>query len=538
MSLKVRLIILLGVLTVVFLTSLQIIRKLKLDISAEQQRESLIASKLELKKWIDLTNQPLNRFVADFATWSELATFLRQPDPRWAENNLKSNLTNYSSHVLWIMDGNGRVIYSAQATPDPPLPPPALFRDWLERSGRTPKDSFFTESRDGVLEIWCRPIPAADAGEPKAGFLVIGQLWNDRRLITLGRLVESELQLAPPRQPETRINTLPLLDARGDPLRVLIMASPGSDPTGYLNHDSAVIYLFISFVLLVVVALWIVVRSWILQPLDRIGQSLAQQSAAPLSPFMNEATEMGRLAQLVATSFKQKAALEQEILERKRSEAALRESENQVRQSMDQRNRLARDLHDGVIQSIYAAGLGLESALTQMNKDPEGARSRLQHCRQSLNEIIREVRGFIGGMEQTEPPQRGFARELAVLTRTLQALWPAKINASIDESAARLLTPFQESQALQICRECISNAVRHGNARKIDIGLENNQGQGRLRIRDDGGGFDPAERRESGSGLANLEARARELRGELQLLSRRGEGCTVTILFPLTPASP
>jgi signal transduction histidine kinase len=316
------------------------------------------------------------------------------------------------------------------------------------------------------------------------------------------------------------------------------MASPGSDLTGYLNHDSAVIYLFISFVLLVVGALWIVVRSWILQPLDRIGQSLAQESAAPLSPFMNEPTEMGRLAQLVATSFKQKAALEQEILERKRSEAALRESENQVRQSMDQRNRLARDLHDGVIQSIYAAGLGLESALTQMNKDPEGARSRLQHCRQSLNEIIREVRGFIGGMEQTEPPQRGFARELAVLTRTLQALWPAKINASIDESAARLLTPFQESQALQICRECISNAVRHGNARKIDIGLENNQGQGRLRIRDDGGGFDPAERRESGSGLANLEARARELRGELQLLSRRGEGCTVTILFPLTPASP
>lgn len=284
-----------------------------------------------------------------------------------------------------------------------------------------------------------------------------------------------------------------------------------------------------------VIALWLAVRVWILRPLDQIGLSLAQNNPAPIRPLLSDRSELGRIAQLIESSFLQQSSLTREIEERKRTELALRDSEAQVRHSLELRGRLARDLHDGVIQSIYAAGLGLESATSQLDKDPEGVRSRLQLCRQSLNDVIREVRGFINGIEPDEMHQRGFAQELSVLTRTMQALWSVQITAQVDPVVAASLGPVQEINALQICRESISNAVRHGKARTLELSLGVENGTGVLKVRDDGCGFDLAGGRGRGSGLGNLETRAAEMGGRLHLHSRPGQGCMVTVTFLLGP---
>jgi signal transduction histidine kinase len=271
----------------------------------------------------------------------------------------------------------------------------------------------------------------------------------------------------------------------------------------------------------------------VLGPLDSISESLSRNNPAAIAPLLGEKTELGRVAQLVETAFRQKADLGREIEEHRRTEDALRASEARLRQALDLRARLARDLHDGVIQSIYAAGLGLEGAVTQLEKDPEGARVRLQLCRQSLNEVIREVRGFISGIEPEALHHQGFDQELAALVRTMQALWPTLINTQSDPAVVAQLTPTQEMHALQICRESISNAVRHGGARTIEIQLHAHAGGAVLRIRDNGRGFDPAAQRGAGSGLGNLAARARELGGQLQLESQSGRGTTVAVTFPL-----
>lgn len=534
MSIKVRLALLLGVLSIAFLVSLQSLRTMERTRAEQFRRESLEDNRLTLLKWISLTNQPLRRFAQDFAQWDAIADFISRPNNDWAEANLRRNLPNYTAHALWVVDANGELIYSTQEIPGPPLPLPPKALPWVRRSGRKPSDSFFSDSRDGPLEVWCVPIdPSPGLGVNPQGYLVVSKLWNASHLALLSRVAEMDLLLAPPDQQSDPLGRLTLPDADGKPLLHLVMRQPEPDFRESVARDAVAAYLFIAFGLLVVVSLWLAVRRWILRPLDLIGRSLAQGNPESIRALLPDQTELGRIAQLVESSFLQKTALEREIEERRRTETALRDSEAQVRHSLELRGRLARDLHDGVIQSIYAAGLGLESAMSQLDKEPEVVRPRLQFCRQSLNDVIREVRGFINGIEPEELHQRGFAQELAILTRTMQALWPVQINARVDPATAPRLSPVQEINALQISRECISNAVRHGGARTIEVVLGEENGAGYLKVRDDGQGFDPAAIRGNGSGLGNLETRAGEMGGSLHLDSKPGRGCLITVTFTI-----
>lgn len=533
-SLKVRLALLLGVLLVAFLASLQLLRTSERNRADQLQRESLAANELLLRKWIDLANQPLRRFVQDFSQWDALVAYTLKPDPSWAETNLRPNLAVYEAHALWVFDKNGSLLYSSQANPGPALPPPepAALR------ANNPGGSFFAESRDGLLEVWQHPIASPSSGSAPGGWLLLARLWGGKHLAALGQLSEAELLLVPADQPPAkeivgREIRLPLPGYDGRPVRQLVVRQALTDFSVTLARDTWVAYLFLGFGILVVLALWLAVRQWVLRPLDHIGESLRRNDPALIRSLIGERTELGRIAQLVESSSRQQSTLEREIEDRKRTEDALRDSEARLRHALDLRARLARDLHDGVIQSIYAAGLGLEGAMTQMEKDAKGARERLQLCRQSLNDVIREVRGFISGIEPEALHHQGFDQELTALVRTMQALWPVVINVQTDPKVVTRMTPTLELHALQICRECISNAVRHGGAREINIHLGEEAGAAFLRVRDNGRGFNPAAPARMGSGLGNLAARARELGGQLNIESRPGGGATFTVTFPL-----
>ncbi len=536
-SLKVRLALLLGVLLIAFLAALQTLRSTERSRAEQLQRESLAANELLLRNWLDLTNQPLRRFVQDFSEWDALAAFATQPDPSWAEANLRPNLDSQNAHALWVLDPNGRPLYSAQAVPGPALPPPSL----AALRANKPGVSFFTESRDGLLEIWQSPIVSPDSEKSPAGSLLLARLWNAAHLGTLGQLSDAELLLVPADQPSgpegtVRETRLSLPDAEGRPVRQLVVRQALPDFTTTLTRDTFAAYLFLAFGILVVLALWLAVRQWVLRPLDRIGESLRRNDPALIQPLIEDRTELGRVAKLIESSSRQQSTLEREVQDRRRTEEALRDSETRLRHSLDLRARLARDLHDGVIQSIYAAGLGLEGAMTQMEKDAEGARARLQLCRQSLNDVIREVRGFISGIEPEALHHQGFDQELNSLVRTMQALWPVVIDVQTDPNIVARMTSTLELHALQICRECISNAVRHGGAREISIRLGSEADMVFLRVRDNGRGFNPAAPARTGSGLGNLAARAHELGGQLHIDSRPGGGATFTVTFPFPRA--
>jgi signal transduction histidine kinase len=526
MSIKVRMTLLLGLLLAAFLGTFQYLRHSEHARLTILRSESRYIALQTLQQWINLANQPLQRFVRDFSEWPEMAAFVTRPDAAWAEANLRPNLAQYEVHALWVTDAGGQLLHSVQQQSGPPLPLPAAIAG---------KQHHFVESRDGLLEIWHQPIEPASSGGTPRGWLVAARWWSPRFLATLSRLSEMHLQLVPANGPVDDPDSLllPLRDAGDAPLRQLQTTLPGPDFAEALAADTLAVRVLLLFGLLVIATAWLGVQQWVLRPLAQVSRSLAQEDIAPIASLQRETNELGQVARLVGTSFAQRQDLQRENEERKRAELALRTSEELVRRSLELRARLARDLHDGVIQSIYAAGLGLESAMSDMDRDPAAARTRLSHCRQSLNGVIREVRGFISGLEPEQMHRHGFAQELEALARTMQALWPVRIVPKVDARAASRLGIGQEVHALQIARECISNAIRHGEAKKVLITLALTDDQGVLTVRDDGRGFDPDKTAGQGSGLQNLASRAREMGGSLQLDSRPGRGSSIIITFPL-----
>jgi signal transduction histidine kinase len=538
MSIKVRMTLLLGLLLVAFLGVMQFLRRGEETRLEELRQDSVQTSLQTLQQWISLANQPLQRFVRDFSEWPELVNFLDRRDPAWAEANLHQNLGTYEAHALWILNAKGDLVYSTQQHAGPPLPPPATVADLTALTGAGARRLLFAESRDGLLQVWGEPIAPDDAGNNPRGWLIVARWWSPRFLATLGRLAEMQVQLVPA---GTAANDsshllLPLPDVRGTTLRQLQTTLRRPDFAESLAADTLAVRMLLLFGLLVIAGVSLGVQQWVLRPLRQITHSLAHEDPSYLNKLQREDNELGRVARLVTTSFDQRQALVRENEERRRAEHALRKSEEQVLRSFELRARLARDLHDGVIQSIYAAGLGLESAMSELESSPVAARTRLAHCRQSLNGVIREVRGFISGLEPEQMQRHGFAQELAALATTMQALWPVRIVPKVDPGVAGRLSIGQEVHALQIARECISNALRHGSAKKVLITLTQAAERAVLTVRDDGSGFDPQQAAGLGSGLQNLASRAREMGGSLRLDSQPGRGSAITITFPLQEA--
>jgi signal transduction histidine kinase len=167
-----------------------------------------------------------------------------------------------------------------------------------------------------------------------------------------------------------------------------------------------------------------------------------------------------------------------------------------------------------------------------LREEPVSAERRIEAVQQTLNQTIREVRGFINGLEPETRGEIPFAQALRALVTTLQSFHGVPIVLETPGGKATALTPAEEVHALQIVREAVSNALRHGQPKSVTVSLQQKAGERRLSIRDDGRGFDPNEiERRGHSGLANLAARANEIGGRLTVESAPGKGTRVILTF-------
>lgn len=201
--------------------------------------------------------------------------------------------------------------------------------------------------------------------------------------------------------------------------------------------------------------------------------------------------------------------------------------------AVEERERIGQDLHDGIIQSIYATGLGLEECARLAEEAPHEVKPRVEAAIAGLNAVIRDVRSYIVGL-QPEPLQAwGLGRSLAHVTRglALNALLQATVD--VEPGLDGDLSAEQTGQLFQICREALANVVRHAQASRISLTLRRDDGAVVLAVEDDGVGFDPAEPVGAGHGLRNMAERARRLGGELDVRSRRGQGTRVGVRVPL-----
>ena len=250
-------------------------------------------------------------------------------------------------------------------------------------------------------------------------------------------------------------------------------------------------------------------------------------------PFAIARSEIGTLARLAETSGAQSAALDRKRDVRRLAEEDAELQQHLLAQSLEEKIRLGRDLHDGIIQSLYAVGLTLESVRAIVKSDPEDADRRLEQTRTSLNNAIRDVRAYIGGLTPANLRRSDFARAIGSLLAELSASREAQLDVNIDEEAAARLTPDQSIEALQIVREAASNALRHGGASRITERVHQSDREICLLVQDNGGGFDASSRRDGGHGLGNMQARAERLGASLRVTSRPGEGTRVIAILPI-----
>lgn len=250
-------------------------------------------------------------------------------------------------------------------------------------------------------------------------------------------------------------------------------------------------------------------------------------------PFAAVRTEMTTLASLAKSSVAQGEELSRERDVRRRAEEDAQLKQQMLTQSLEEKIRLGQDLHDGIIQSLYAVGLTLESVRELVRTDPVEADRRLEKIRAGLNETIHDVRAYITGLAPDNLRRGGFSRALDNLLAELGAGRPARFDVQIDGDAAALLSPDQSLQALHIAREAVSNALRHGGASVVTLRMHKSDHEVCLLIQDNGSGFNPAATRDGGHGLMNMRARAKTLGATLRVTSQPAEGSRVLATLPI-----
>jgi signal transduction histidine kinase len=255
-------------------------------------------------------------------------------------------------------------------------------------------------------------------------------------------------------------------------------------------------------------------------------------------PFAATRSEVSTLASLAKTSVAQGEELSRERDVRRRAEEDAQLKQQLLTQSLDEKIRLGQDLHDGIIQSLYAVGLTLESVRELVKQDPAEADRRLEKTRAGLNDTIREVRAYITGLAPENLRRSGFAHALEALLVELGAGRNARFDVQIDGDAAALLSPDQSLHALQIAREAVSNALRHGGASVVTLKMHKSEREVCLLIQDNGRGFNPGRARDGGHGLLNMQARARSLGATLNVTSHPAEGARVLATLPILHPSP
>ncbi|MCP5095887.1 MAG: GAF domain-containing sensor histidine kinase [Chloroflexi bacterium] len=201
---------------------------------------------------------------------------------------------------------------------------------------------------------------------------------------------------------------------------------------------------------------------------------------------------------------------------------------------IEERTRIGMDLHDGIIQSIYAVGLTLESSRFAMKEDIGEADQLLENAIDALNGTIRDIRNFI--LDLRPHRFRGNLRQgLARLIREFQANAMIIVTLTAPEgSFSNLPTPIARAVFLT-SQEALANVARHARATEVQFDVVRTSTYLSITIADNGQGFDlETKKNRLGHGLSNMQARMEELGGRFLITSPVNQGTSITLEMPLT----
>lgn len=194
---------------------------------------------------------------------------------------------------------------------------------------------------------------------------------------------------------------------------------------------------------------------------------------------------------------------------------------------IEERQRLARELHDAVSQQLFAISMTATAVGRTMEKDWERAKRQVQLIEEMAAVAQSEMRALLLHLRPVHLDGKNLGQALQALIGELAQKVPMKITLEIDETIG--LDPQAEDHLFRIAQEALSNTLRHSKADSMDIRLVRYGGQVRLTLRDNGIGFDPEEKKQASYGLLTMEERVHEIGGTFHLMSEPGRGTTIDI---------
>ncbi|WP_329102602.1 GAF domain-containing sensor histidine kinase [Micromonospora sp. NBC_01699] len=247
-----------------------------------------------------------------------------------------------------------------------------------------------------------------------------------------------------------------------------------------------------------------------------VGLVIIEADAATAYP----ATVVGRV-----TALTRPAAL--------RLEAALLFDEVRSLATNEERQRLAREIHDGVAQELVMVGYGIDNAMATLPEGAEETAGELRTLRGEVTRVIQELRLSLFELRSEVDRHGGLAAAMAEYARTVGASGGLRVHLSLDESTARL-PAATEAELLRIAQEAITNARKHAGASNLWVTCAVDPPYAQIEVSDDGHGI--ADQRPDGRyGLAIMAERAERIRGRLEIRPRHPSGTTVAVVLGTTP---
>lgn len=198
---------------------------------------------------------------------------------------------------------------------------------------------------------------------------------------------------------------------------------------------------------------------------------------------------------------------------------------------IEDRERIARDLHDSIIQELFALGLALQAAVPLVTSDPDEVQARIESATDKLDETIAALRRYIFDLRPPMWATADLRRTLADVVGRLSAPHAADVRLDVTGDTRRLGQAVFDA-VVALVTEGLSNAVRHAEPEVVQITVRAGDTQVLVRIEDDGAGFDGASP-SSGMGLVNMRSRVEELDGSFAVTSAPESGTIVQAAIPI-----
>jgi signal transduction histidine kinase len=197
---------------------------------------------------------------------------------------------------------------------------------------------------------------------------------------------------------------------------------------------------------------------------------------------------------------------------------------------IEERTRMARELHDAVSQKLFSLRLTAQAAAALARKDPERAAREIERVERMAGEALAELRAVIVELRPAELDRHGLVECVRKHVQLLDRLHPTTVAFACDGEPPGPLPPEIEVAVLRVAQESLHNALRHAEAARIDVRIAHAASTLTLEVSDDGVGFDEAGT--AGLGLRSMSDRAQSVGGSLTVASAPGQGTTIRLEVP------